>query len=91
MTSSSPLAWRPAETRHPVHEALRQFAARSLHSASAAMARLAGHLAAPAVAPAVTASATEPHLEFHADAGAPEGALYLDGRLVGWVQGVTRL
>jgi hypothetical protein len=87
MTSSSPLAWRPAEARHPVHEALRQFAARSLHSASVAMARLAGRLAAPTVAPA----AADPHLEFHADAGAPEGALYLDGHLVGWVEGVTRL
>jgi hypothetical protein len=31
-------------------------------------------------------------LEFHADAGAPEGgALYLDGRLVGWLDGVNRL
>jgi hypothetical protein len=30
-------------------------------------------------------------LEFHADAGAPEGALYVDGQLVGHVLGVTRL
>jgi hypothetical protein len=31
-------------------------------------------------------------LEFHAEAGAPEGgALYLDGRLVGYLPGVTRL
>lgn len=29
--------------------------------------------------------------EFHADAGAPEGALYVDGQLVGHVLGVTRL
>jgi hypothetical protein len=55
------------------------------------MARLAGRLAAPVVTPAVIPTAAAPHLEFHADAGAPEGALYLDGRLVGWVQGVTRL
>jgi hypothetical protein len=87
MSSSSPSAWHPAPARHPVHEALRQLAARSLHSASAAMARLAGQLAAPAVPPVAAAQ----HLEFHADAGAPEGALYLDGRLVGWVEGVTRL
>jgi hypothetical protein len=91
MTSSSPLAWRPAEARHPVHEAVRQLAARSLHSASAAMARLAGRLTAPVVTPAVVPMPADPHLEFHADAGAPEGALYLDGHLVGWVQGVTRL
>jgi hypothetical protein len=30
-------------------------------------------------------------LEFHADAGAPEGALYVDGVLVGHLTGVTRL
>lgn len=29
--------------------------------------------------------------EFYAEAGAPEGALYVDGKLVGYVQGVTRL
>ena len=37
----------------------------------------------------------QPHgervLEFHADAGAPEGALYVNGQLVGHVMGVTRL
>ena len=33
----------------------------------------------------------EPVLEFHADAGAPEGALYINGHLVGHVLGVTRL
>ena len=36
-------------------------------------------------------SGAEPVLEYHADAGAPEGALYVDGRLVGHVLGVTRL
>jgi hypothetical protein len=30
-------------------------------------------------------------VEFHADAGAPEGALYVDGQLVGWLDGVKRL
>ncbi len=30
-------------------------------------------------------------IEFHAEAGAAEGALYVDGRLVGHVLGVTRL
>ncbi len=34
---------------------------------------------------------TEPVLEFYAEAGAPEGALYLDGKLVGYIQGVRRL
>ena len=35
--------------------------------------------------------ATEPVLEFHGDAGAPEGALYVNGQLVGHVLGVNRL
>jgi hypothetical protein len=30
-------------------------------------------------------------LEFHADGCAPEGALYVDGQLVGRLDGVTRL
>jgi len=38
------------------------------------------------------ASAPGSHVvEFHAEAGAPEGALYIDGKLVGTVVGVTRL
>lgn len=32
-----------------------------------------------------------PVLEFYAEAGAPEGALYVDGRLVGHLPGVNRL
>jgi hypothetical protein len=32
-----------------------------------------------------------PELEFYAEAGAPEGALYLDGDLVGYLPGITRL
>ena len=30
-------------------------------------------------------------IEFHAEAGAPEGALYVDGQFVGFVPGVSRL
>lgn len=33
----------------------------------------------------------EPWTEFYADAGAPEGALYVNGKLVGHIEGVTRL
>lgn len=36
-------------------------------------------------------AASEPVIEFHGDAGAPEGALYVDGKLVGHVLGVNRL
>lgn len=31
------------------------------------------------------------HLEFYAEAGAPEGALYVDGRLTARLEGVRRL
>jgi hypothetical protein len=30
-------------------------------------------------------------MEFYAEAGAPEGALYIDGELVGMLPGVSRL
>lgn len=58
-----------------------------LRSASMSLARAAQQLADP-----VRQSAgTEPQLEFHADAGAPEGALYADGVLIGLLPGVSRL
>lgn len=37
------------------------------------------------------AALTLPRLEFHAEAGAPEGALYVDGVLFGHLPGVDRL
>jgi hypothetical protein len=37
------------------------------------------------------AAAGEVVIEFHGEAGAPEGALYVDGKLVGHVLGVNRL
>lgn len=61
--------------------------ASSLRSASAKLARLSRRLAPPAARVAQGAS----QLEFYAEAGAPEGALYLDGKFVGWVGGVQRL
>jgi len=75
------------EAPRPTREALRRVAAIGLRSASAALGRLSRRLAPPAgrVARPV------PQLEFYAEAGAPEGALYLDGKLVGWVSGVQRL
>ena len=57
-----------------------------LHGASGLLTRLATALASK---PAVAKS--DPRFEFHAEAGAPEGALYVDGRLVGWLPGVSRL
>lgn len=64
----------------------RGLAAAVLRAASRALDGLAARLAL-----VETRAAAEPVLEFYADAGAPEGALYVDGRLVGHVLGVTRL
>jgi hypothetical protein len=75
------------EAPRPARDAARRVAALGLRSASAALARLSRRLARPAG----RAAHPVPQLEFYAEAGAPEGALYLDGRLVGWVSGVQRL
>jgi hypothetical protein len=79
---------RGSSLEAPAGSAARRAAAVALRSASAVLARLSRRVAgrsAAAVRP------TDPRLEFYAEAGAPEGALYLDGELVGWVPGVRRL
>lgn len=69
---------------------LAPYAALALGAASRLLDRLAARLMrAPAARPLLAEHA--PSLEFYADASAPEGALYLDGELVGRLPGVTRL
>lgn len=70
----------PAPTR------LRDLLAALLHAASRELDRLALRLAAHAEAPP-----PESDFEFHAEAGAPEGAIYLNGCLLGYLPDVTRL
>jgi hypothetical protein len=83
------LPWQAAPAPHPVSEAARRLAAGLLLVASAALARVAATLsAAPA---ALVHESSDPRFEFHAEAGAPEGALYVDGELVGRLHGVHRL
>ena len=84
MSSLKELRWgkEPA----PMAEAGKRLAAALLQRASRGLARLASGLA---LAPAKPRG--DPCFEFHAEAGAPEGALYVDGRLVGWISGVRRL
>lgn len=65
----------------------RSIAAALLRSASRALGRLARRLATSRHA----RPRGEPVYEFYAEAGAPEGAVYVDGRLLGHVPGVTRL
>lgn len=86
-------------SRSPAHEtpflsllkAARLVLVASLLRASSALLHVAVHLQHRA-APVAPAAVDEPdRLEFHAEAGAPEGALYVDGQLAGWLSGVTRL
>ncbi len=84
MSSLKELRW--GKEAAPVAEAGRSLAAALLQRASGLLARLASGLASEAAQPR-----PEPRFEFHAEAGAPEGALYVDGRLVGWLPGVSRL
>ncbi len=67
---------------------VRRHAAHALRHASRQLARLARHLARRR---SLARAHRAPELEFYAEAGAPEGALYLDGELVGYLPGITRL
>lgn len=73
--------------QRPFAEAARRGLAIALRIASSRLARLSRRLAEPAV----RRVAPVPQLEFYAESGAPEGALYLEGRLIGWISGVHRL
>lgn len=86
--SRTKTAWTatPVSTARP--RSTRLLAAWVLRSASALLDRAAWALSQSA------AEATHTELgstEFHAQAGAPEGALYVDGQLVGYLDGVRRL
>jgi hypothetical protein len=82
---SKTLTWHPAVPTPS--GAWRRHAARTLRVTGRALATWARRLA-PAER---TESTHEPVLEFYAEAGAPEGALYVDGRRIGVLHGVTRL
>lgn len=76
----------PYEDSLPETRGVRHWVATVLLAASRRLDTLAQRLAL-VEAPA----ATERVLEFHGEAGAPEGALYVNGQLVGHLLGVTRL
>ena len=82
------MSWGAADEARPVSATLLYLAAAVLRATSEGLAALAARVSAVGVrkAPGV--------VEFHPiyrDAGAPEGALYVDGQLVGVIEGVTRL
>jgi hypothetical protein len=64
-------------------------AAAGLLAASRSLDRAARRLVKPAVL--IDAPDAQARVEFHAEAGAPEGALYIDGQFVGFLPGVARL
>ncbi len=73
----------------PRGPSVRRLLAGILRAVSHSLAQLSRSLSA-------TARASERHrgdmvYEFYAEAGAPEGALYVNGELIGYVPGVTRL
>jgi len=79
-----PLA--PFDPARPEAHRVRAAAAALLRAASRMLDNLAERLAR--VEPMALG---EPVIEFHGDAAAPEGALYVNGQLVGRVVGVNRL
>lgn len=85
MFSPKEVPWRAAAP-HPAADAARVLAAALLASAGALLARLSARLVARPAAPP-----SDPRFEFYAEAGAPEGALYVDGHFVGRLDGVRRL
>ncbi len=72
----------------PVPGPGRQWLARALRQSSRLLARLARQMMWHPPSQRVQRAL---ELEFHAEAGAPEGALYVDGQLVGYLPGITRL
>ena len=85
MIKSLPWSYHPAE--HAVEHRLRHAAAAVLRGASRVLGRMARRVATPTK----VRHADVGHLEFYAEAGAPEGAIYADGILVGYLSGVNRL
>ncbi len=79
--------WLAADAPRPFRDASRLLAAALLVAASRSLARVARALV-PVARPL---AASDPRLEFYAEAGAPEGALYVDGELFGRLPGVGRL
>lgn len=83
---SKQIAWPAALAAWPT-PLWRRAAALVLRKAGRALDRLGRRLAVHAA----SVPAEDPVLEFYAEAGAPEGALFINGQRVGVLPGVTRL
>src|SRR5450755_3959658 len=85
MSSFKAIAWSPAAPPETGFVSSRRALSAALRRASALLAPLARRIGKGAA----RGPAGDPQrLEFYAEAGAPEGALYLDGQLIGWMRGV---
>lgn len=71
----------------PARSPSRLLAAAVLHACSKALGQLARRL----LHVERTVRRADPVFEFYAESGAPEGALYVDGKLAGRLEGVSRL
>lgn len=85
------MTWAAGETARPFTATALYVAAAVLRAAGDLLARWAERRAAADAAVAVADAGTVEFHLLHRDAGAPEGALYVDGKLVGVLTGVTRL
>ena len=84
------LTWADRERAQPWTVTLLYLVAHGLNAASGAMTRLATRVHAMQKERPIGAGTVEFHA-FHRDGAAPEGALYVNGELVGFIEGVTRL
>ena len=71
----------------PARSPARLLAAALLHAGSRALGELARRL----IHVEQALRRVDPVYEFYAESGAPEGALYVDGKLAGRLEGVSRL
>ena len=85
---SKSLSWAPAA--RPLSATLLHLVAVALRAASDVLARLAVRVAAEHAVHTLSPQFVEFHA-CHREGAAPEGALYVDGKLVGYLPGVTRL
>jgi hypothetical protein len=84
------MSWAAGDATRPWSATLLYFAAAVLQAASNGLTRLAARVSVVQAAPAVAVQTVEFH-PMYGEGGAPEGALYVNGELVGVIEGVKRL
>lgn len=84
------LPWAAGDAARPLSATLLHFVAAVLYAAGEMLTRHATRVTTAQAARQSLPHTVEFH-SFHREAGAPEGALYVNGQLVGVIEGVTRL